>query len=342
MEGGNRPIRLAVAVSLLAAGMLAFSAGPSTSRASQRLEIPLGLDAYMPIPEDNRLTTEKVSLGRQLFFEGLLSRDGTISCATCHDPRRAFTDGRGVSVGALGRKGARNVPTLVNRGYGAAHFWDGRASSLEEQALQPIQNPNELDMTVEEVLVRLKRDRGYRNRFQAAFSREANAEDLARSLASYVRTILSGHSPVDRYLNGERNALSDQARQGLNLFRGKANCTACHLGPNFTDERFHNTGIAWRDGQWLDSGRFAVSGKAADHGAFKTPTLREIAQTAPYMHDGSLATLEEVIEFYDRGGNPNAYLDPELRPLRLTAEEKQALAAFLRALSGTIREGMWK
>ena len=144
---------------------------------------------------------------------------------------------------------------------------------------------------------------------------------------------------MDRYLNGDREVLSEQARQGLNLFRGKANCTACHMGPNFTDERFHNTGVAWRDGQLLDPGRFAVSGKETDRGTFKTPTLREIARTAPYMHDGSIATLEEVIEFYNRGGNPNPYRDPELRPLQLTEEEKKAVAAFLRALSGTVSEG---
>ena len=159
-------------------------------------------------------------------------------------------------------------------------------------------------------------------------------------MASYVRTILSGDAPIDRYMNGEREALAEQARAGLRLFRGKANCTACHLGPIFSDEQFHNTGVAWREGELLDPGRFAVTGKEEDRGAFKTPTLREVTRTAPYMHDGSLATLDDVIEFYNRGGNPNPHLDPELRPLRLTPEEKQALLAFLRALSGTIREGV--
>lgn len=294
----------------------------------------------MPLPEDNPLTPEKVALGRRLFFDPILSRDYTLSCASCHDPRRTFTDGRAIAIGVSGRRGTRNAPALLNRGYGAAQFWDSRAASLEEQALQPIQNPKEFDMTLEEVIARLNHDSEYPALFQAAFGREVNAQDLARALASYVRTILSGDAPVDRYLNGERDALSTQSQQGLRLFRGKANCTACHLGPTFSDEQFHNTGIAWRDGEWLDPGRFAVTGKEEERGAFKTPTLREVARTAPYMHAGSLATLEEVIEFYNRGGNANPYLDPELRSLRLTAEEKQALLAFLQSLTGTIREGI--
>ena len=197
-----------------------------------------------------------------------------------------------------------------------------------------------MDMTLEGVVVRLKQKKSFRRQFQEAFGRTVNAEDLARALASFVRTILSGNAPVDRYLYGEREALSAQAREGLRLFRGKANCTACHLGPTFTDERFHNTGIAWREAKLLDPGRFAVTGKEKDRGAFKTPTLREITKTAPYMHDGSLADLEEVIEFYNRGGNPNPHLDPELRPLDLTAEEIKSLLAFLRALNGDIREGL--
>jgi cytochrome c peroxidase len=212
---------------------------------------------------------------------------------------------------------------------------------LEEQALQPIENPKEFDMTLEEVVARLNSHSDYPALFQAAFGREANAEDLARAVASYVRTILSGDAPIDRYMNGERETLSEQARQGLRLFRGKANCTACHLGPIFSDEQFHNTGVAWREGELLDPGRAEVTGKEEDRGAFKTPTLREVTRTAPYMHDGSLATLDDVIEFYNRGGNPNPHLDPELRPLRLTPEEKQALLAFLReALNGAIQEGL--
>ena len=163
---------------------------------------------------------------------------------------------------------------------------------------------------------------------------------MAQALASYVRTILSGNAPIDRYMNGEREALSEDARKGLQLFRGKANCTSCHLGPTFTDEQFHNTGVAWREGKLTDPGRFEVTGKPEDRGKFKTPTLRNLTRTAPYMHDGRVTRLEDVIEFYNKGGNPNPYLDSELRPLHLMDEEKHALVAFLRALGGTIREGV--
>jgi cytochrome c peroxidase len=333
-------MRTVVVASVVAAAFLVAAAQAPEDKSMGRPEIPLGLDLYMPIPEDNPLTAEKVALGRRLFFDSILSRDYTLACSSCHDPRRVFADGLSVAVGVAGREGTRNAPALLNRVYGSAQFWDGRARSLEEQALQPIANTQEFDMTVEEVVVRLNEHHDYPARFQTAFGREVSGEDLARALASYVRTILSGDAPIDRYLNGEREALTEQARAGLKLFRGRGNCTACHLGPTFSDEGFHNTGIAWRDGEWLDVGRFAVTGKEEGRGAFKTPTLREVASTPPYMHDGSLAILEDVIEFYDRGGNPNPYLDPELKPLRLTTEEKQALVAFLRALSGTIREGM--
>lgn len=329
------PPRTAV---LVVATTLASLVAQPLAQTAQRPEVPLGLDAYMPVPEDNRLTPKKVALGRKLFGDTQLSRDRSVACATCHDPERAFTDGRRVSVGVSGRKGTRNVPALINRGYGAAFFWDGRVSALEEQVLRPIRDANEMDMTLEEVVARLEHARDYRKQFRAVFSREVNAEDLARALASYVRTILSGDSPVDRYVNGERDALSEKECQGLAIFRGKGNCAACHLGPSFTDERFHNTGVAWRNGALLDLGRFVVSGNDADRGAFKTPTLREVARTAPYMHDGSLTTLEDVIELYDRGGNPNPHLDPELHLLRLSPEEKQALVAFLKSLTGTVAE----
>lgn len=322
--------------------MFAVSTVAQSSSAPRRPAIPLGLDLYMPVPEDNPVTPDKVALGRRLFFDPILSRDHTLACASCHDPRRAFSDGLPVAVGTVGRRGTRNAPTLVNRGYGSSHFWDGRAASLEEQVLQPIENQKELDMTIEEVVVRLKREKDYRELFQTAFGSaegRINADNMAKALASYVRSIMSGDAPVDRYMNGERDALSKQAREGLRIFRGKGNCTACHLGPTLTDERFHNTGVAWRDGEPSDPGRFEVTGKQEDRGKFKTPTLREIDRTAPYMHDGSIATIEEVIEYYDRGGNPNPYLDRELHPLNLTAEEKEALLEFLGALSGDIREG---
>ena len=284
------------------------------------LPIPVGLDAYMPLPEENPLTREKVELGRKLFFDARLSRDQTVSCATCHDPKLAFADSLKVARGIGGRVGERRVPRLINRGYGTSFFWDGRATTLEQQVLQPVLNPKEMDMKVEDAAARVGLD----------------VPTLQKALASYVRTILSGNSPYDRYLAGDREALTEQQRLGLQLFRGKGGCTSCHLGPNLTDERFHNTGIGKPD----EAGRFAVTGKPQDRGAFKTPSLREAARTPPYMHDGTLSTLKEVIDYYDKGGNRNAELDPEIRELRLTPEEKSALLAFFQALNGTVRDGM--
>ena len=197
-----------------------------------------------------------------------------------------------------------------------------------------------MDLPLRDVVTRLRRNREYSARFQTLFGRIPTHVDLANVLASYVRTILSGNSPYDRYLNGAPDALSEQASQGLRLFRGKGNCTACHVGPTVTDEDFHNTGVAWRDGELLDQGRYQVTERDEDRGAFKTPTLRNVERTAPYMHDGSLATLEDVIDHYDRGGNPNPHLDTEIRHLQLTSDEKQALIAFLRALTGSVSEGI--
>ena len=280
------------------------------------LAIPLGLDLYMPVPADNPLTAERIELGRQLFFDPRLSRDGSLSCASCHDPGRGFADDRSIAVGIGGRHGRRNSPALINRGYGRAFFWDARSASLEEQVVQPIEDPNELGSSLPEAAARVG----------------IPGPQIARALSSFVRSILSGNSPFDRFISGDRGALTTDEQAGLQVFRGKGNCVSCHIGPNLTDEQPHNTGVAWRDQRLADAG--------AGRGDFKTPTLREIARTAPYMHDGSLATLEDVIEFYDGGGRGNPALDPEIRPLRLTPDEKRQVAAFLRTLSGDLRYGL--
>jgi cytochrome c peroxidase len=302
--------------------------------------LPAGLDLHLPAAADVHLSTASVALGRRLFFDPRLSRDWTLSCASCHRPELAFADGRTVSVGISGAAGKRNTPTLVNRGYGALHFWDGRAASLPAQVLEPIGDPLELGLEVEAAIERLARDPGYRRAFRQAVGDAPTPASLAAVLAAYVASIFAGDAPFDRYAAGDTLALSSEARHGRRLFVGRANCAACHVGPNFTDERFHNTGVAWRTGAPSDSGRYRVTRDPRHFGAFKTPTLREVARTAPYMHDGSLPTLEEVMEFYDRGGHPNPYLDPEIRPLRLVPEEKRALLAFLRTLSGRVREGV--
>jgi cytochrome c peroxidase len=249
--------------------------------------IPLGLDLYMPVPDENPITAEKVDLGRRLFHDRRLSRDGRVACASCHDPRRAFSTPQPQAIGVFNRKGRRNAPALINRAWGRAFFRDGRITTLEEQVMKPIQDPNEMDLTLAEASARVGLD----------------VDTISRALATYVRSALSGNTPYDRLINGDRRALSREQQRGLQIFRGKGNCTACHVGPTFSDERLHNTGIAWQaqTGVFTDPGRFEVTKKIEDRGAFKTPTLREVARTSPNMHDGSLPTLEAVVNFYSDG-----------------------------------------
>ena len=285
------------------------------------LMIPLGLDLYVPVPEDNPISAEKIGLGRRLFNDRRLSRDETIACASCHDPNQAFAGREPTARGVFGRRGLRNAPALINRAWGKSFSWDGRVATLEEQVVRPFADPNEMDLAIDLAAARIG----------------VSSALMARSLATYVRSIMSGNAPYDRYVRGDSGALSSQAQLGLRLFRGKGNCTACHSGPIFTDEQFHNTGIAWRgSGSFLDEGRATVTGRPQDRGAFKTPTLRELERSAPYMHDGSLASLEDVVDYYDRGGNAHSHLDPELRPIGLTAVEKRGVVEFLRSLSGNV------
>ena len=343
----TRMLRRSTVVSLLALSAASMSCvgrtvgvaglAPETARAESSR--PLGLDLYRPEPADNPTLPATVMLGQRLFRERLLSRDRSLACVDCHRPDRAFTDGRAKAIGVGGRRGPRSVPTIVNRAWGESFFWDGRIATLEEQVLQPILAELEMDLSIDEAIERLRSASPYPVAFRETFGRDVNDDDLARALAAYVRTIQSGSSPFDRYVWGEPTALSAEAQAGHRLFRGRANCSACHVGPNFTDEEFHNTGAFW-GGQPYDAGRVVVAGVIEDTGKFKTPTLREIARTAPYMHDGSIATLEDVVDFYDRGGNDNPFRDRELRPLRLTADEKTSLVAFLQSLNGTVREGL--
>lgn len=300
-----------------------------------------GLDLLVPVPRDNPMTNEKIVLGERLFFDSILSADGAVRCASCHRPDYAFADSVAISRGAFGRQGQRNAPALVNRAYGRTFFWDGRVATLEEQVLHPIQDSVELGQPVSQLVRRLAADRSYRAGFARAFSAPISAVAIGRALASYVRTLRSGNAPIDRWRDGESLALSNAARRGLALFTGRGNCVACHVGPNFTDEDFHNTGVTARSARYVafDSGRARVSGKLKDVGAFKTPTLREVARTAPYMHDGSLATLESVVAFYDSGGVASDLLDPEIKPLGLTPEQRRDLVAFLEALTGTMSRG---
>jgi cytochrome c peroxidase len=307
------------------------SNGPYTLPTIQGLEDP---NNY--VPADNPLTKEKVELGRILFFDKRLSMDNTIACASCHMAKKGFTDGMPVSTGIRGLKGGRSAPVSFNRVYSKAQFWDGRAATLEAQSVGPFTNPIEHGFPNYDVMnAKMMKIPGYRKLFKQVFGDDTiTTERVGMAIASFQRTVLSGNSAVDKFdVGGDENALSDSAKRGLELFRGKARCTRCHSGFNFTDEKFHNLGIGW-DTNTVDLGRYMLTNNAEDIGAFKTPTLREIARTAPYMHDGRFKTLEEVVNFYNQGGVKNPHLDNTIIPLELTDEEKQDLVAMLKSLNG--------
>jgi cytochrome c peroxidase len=287
-----------------------------------------------PVPASNPMTDAKVRLGMALYFDPRLSSDGTVSCASCHDPNAGFADPRPVSTGVGGAKGGRNAPTVLNSAHVKFQFWDGRALDLEEQALGPIQNPVEMQMTMPMALDKLKSIPGYVKMFDQVFGAPPTAEGIADAIATFERTVISTNSPYDKYIGGDPTAMSPAAIRGMELFRGKAHCQACHSGPNFTDGRFHNLGVGYADGKFADEGRAMVTKSPEDMGAFKTPGLRSVALTAPYLHDGSEKTLEDVIDLYDRGGVPNPNLDPLMLPLALTAREKTELVEFMKALTG--------
>lgn len=293
-------------------------------------DVPQGL---RPIrhPRDNQPTPEKIELGRQLYFDPRLSSTESVSCASCHDPEKGWSNGEQFATGIEGLKGGRNAPTIINSAYNRMQFWDGRAATLEDQALGPIQNPIEMNMQLDDVVERLNEIEGYRTQFQEVFGTDVTAEGIGMAIAAYERTVLSGDAPYDRYEAGDESALSESARRGRELFFDKANCSACHVGPNFTDNAFHNIGVGMDvpEGVEPDWGRFTQSGLEGDRGSFKTPTLREIARTGPYMHDGSIATLEGVIDHYNKGGIPNQWLDEELFELNLTEQEQEDLLNFM-------------
>jgi cytochrome c peroxidase len=331
----SRPALLAGLV-VLGATALAADAPPAlpkdTLPAQLSLEdVPLGLGPRS-VPKDNPLTEGRVRLGRQLFFDPILSADKTVACASCHQPAHGFAGTEALPRGIRGQRAARRAPSLLNRAYGASFFWDGREGTLEEQALRPIEDAAEMGSTVAGAVGRLQADETYRTQFEAAFPDGVTADNLGRALASFERVLLRGDSPVDRFRRqGDATALTPPQRQGLWLYESKARCWRCHNGANFTDESFHNTGVGWGK-EPADPGRYAVTKKEADRGKFKTPTLRGVALTGPYLHDGSLASLEEVVEFYNRGGGANPNLDPILGPLGLSKDEVRDLVAFLEAL----------
>lgn len=291
-------------------------------------KLPKGL-SKVPVPADNPSTAEKIELGKQLYFDKRLSADNTVACSSCHDPKMGWSNSDKTAVGIGGQRGGRSAPTVINSAYQSFQFWDGRAKSLEQQAVGPIANPIEMNLPLDKAVEKVAAIKGYEEQFQKVFGQPVSADNIGKAIAAFERTVLSGDAPYDRLRAGDDTAMSVQAWEGMQLFFGKAKCSSCHSGPNFTDNGFHNLGVNFTT-EKPDLGRFEISKIAGDKGSFKTPTLRDIARTAPYMHDGSLATLEEVVDYYDKGCTPNEYLDEELFPLKLTAEQKAALVAFLK------------
>ncbi|MCC6536243.1 MAG: c-type cytochrome [Bryobacterales bacterium] len=321
-------------------------AGPPATPAGAPVSLrsDLGLPP-VPVPAGNPPTADTIALGRDLFHDKRLSADRSISCASCHDAASAFADPRAHSQGVDKKEGNRNAPPVMNAAFHPVQFWDGRAATLEEQAGGPIANPVEMNLPHEEAVRRVAADSEYRGRFERAFGPgPVTMDKITKAIASFERTLIAGGSPFDRYFyGGDKTALSEDAIRGLALFRDpqRGNCTACHtIGERFalfTDGKFHNVGAGLsNEGEIVDHGRFAVTRQEADRGAFRTPTLRNIARTAPYMHDGSLRTLRQVVDFYIGGGSSNPSLDKEIKPLKLKFEERVELVAFLEALSSPL------
>tara|TARA_R110002096_G_scaffold79532_1_gene186654 strand:- start:28294 stop:29358 length:1065 start_codon:yes stop_codon:yes gene_type:complete len=273
-----------------------------------------------------------VAVGRKLFFDPILSRDHSVSCASCHRPDLAFADDRALSVGVDGQLAERNTPSLLNRVLGKAFMWDGRASTLEQQVVLPIANPLEMDLGLEAAVARLRDSEVYAPLFASELGAPPSREGLTRALADFVRSLTYGGTPHDQFREGNITAMTAQEQAGLWIYESRGKCWRCHTGANFSDEAFHNTGVGVLDGV-ARPGRMGHTGDEADRGRFKTPTLRGLGDTAPYMHDGSLATLEEVVAFYRRGGNDNPGLDRKMEPLELSDRDAANLVAFLKAIT---------
>ena len=296
-------------------------------------------------PADNPPSPAKVALGQRLFNDPALSRSGQIACASCHERDLAFADGRRVSFGHDRQPGRRNAPSVLMSAYAAPLFWDGRAATLEDQALLPIADPKEMAFSADEAAARLRAQADYRAQFNAVFGNDAvTPQQLAQAIATFERSLAPRSNRFDRFLAGRRELLDDTQLQGLHLFRTKARCMNCHNGPALTDNGFHNLGLHFHGGRRQDLGRYEITGDAADSGRFRTPSLRGVARTAPYMHNGSMRTLDAVLLFYNVGGGkprardgvagtgPFPQPDPLVQPLGLNAEERQALQAFLEVL----------
>ena len=338
-------------------------------RSLQQVGLPVDQTRAV-MPPDNPQTPGKIALGQKLFFDGRLSADGTVACASCHNPDRAFADGRPTSIGIHGRAGQRNAPTVLNALYNQTQFWDGRAKTLEEQAALPIVNPVEMGQpSLEAAVARIGAIAEYQQAFRQVFGRPPNGPDLVRAIASYERTLVSFDSPFDRFIAGDENAIDDAAKRGWNLFNTRARCNKCHALTEterdvtlFTDNDFHNIGIgiirhnvsalARRAEQLVESGntaaidraalqtdmsalgRFLITKQEPDTASFKTPGLRNVLVTGPYFHDGSQGTLWDVMDHYNHGdGLQNPWLDEDIQPLALTEGDIDDVVAFLASLT---------
>lgn len=284
----------------------------------------------MTIPDDNPMTDEKIELGKTLYFDPRLSGNNVQSCMSCHAQGAGFGDGMAKFIGFEGVVGARNSPTIINSGYYKENFWDGRAGSLEEQALGPIQSEIEMNQNLDELVIELNGVPTYVEQFNKIFNDKISADNIAKALAAFERTIVVSDTAFDRYLQGDDDAISADAKDGMKLFAGKASCISCHAGPLLSDHNYHNLGMSG------DDGRFAVTGNEEDKGKFRTSGLRGVAHTAPFMHDGSLETLKDVVQYYNEGGGEHANKSALMNPLNLTDKEVNSLVAFLESLSGEL------
>ena len=288
-------------------------------------------------PDDNLPTQARIDLGHKLYFDKRLSRDNSMSCATCHDPDKGWSDALPRSAGFKGEELGRHSPTVINTAYNSKQFWDARADTLEQQAVGPIFAAGEMNSVSEEaVLAILEAAPEYKGAFEAAYNSRASIDNVGRAIAAFERTIVTGPSRFDAYVDGDKKALSASEKRGLILFTTTASCTACHKGPNFTDSQCYSLGVKQTGPLKFDSGLSEVSGDPKDMNAFKTPGLRNVEQTAPYMHDGSLGTLEEVVEFYNKGGEVGEHRSNLIQPLNLTESQKADLVAFLKSLTGPL------
>ena len=297
-------------------------------------QVPQGLPK-LAVPADNPMTAEKVELGKLLYFDKRVSKDGTLSCATCHNPQEGWAEHEPTSTGIDKQKGGRNSPTVINSAYATAQFWDGRAASLEAQAVGPVANPIEMGSSMDAVIERFSKIPGYQERFQKVFGTPVTEKGFAQAIAAFERTILSGNSPYDQFKAGNKNAMTEAQQRGLKTFE-KSGCANCHTAPLFSSYEYYNAGVD-ADKPKPDEGRKAVTKKDEDTGAFRVPSLRDVANTAPYFHDGSVKSLEEAVALMAAGGKDNPHRSSDfdaVRESKLTAADQKDLVEFLKALSG--------